>query len=99
MSQRDTTSDDLPAELDYLRAPALALVDEQRQIVGCGQVDFSVLESAIRAQTRGLSTKEAKALRERHRACLRRWLTDHEASDERLVVGMRFVAMLIADEM
>lgn len=99
MNQRAQNGDFLPRELEYLHAPALALVDNERQIVGCGQVDFGVLERAIHEQTRGLSTKEAKALRERHRTLLRKWLTEHESSDERLVVGLRFVAMLLAEEL
>jgi hypothetical protein len=97
MNRWNQTDGGLPAELEYLREPALALVDTDRQIVGCGQVDFGVLERAIREQTRGLSTKDAKLLRERHRSVLRRWLTEHEVSDERLVVGLRFVAMLLAE--
>jgi hypothetical protein len=98
MPQPKQSADQLPEELEYLRAPALALVDEQRQIVGCGQVDFALLEKAIREQLRGLSAKEARILRERHRRLLGGWLANHETSHERLAVGMRFVAMLMADE-
>ena len=32
--------DDLPAELEYLRAPALDFVGSDREIVGCGQVNL-----------------------------------------------------------
>ncbi len=92
---RNTASVPLPPELEYLREPALALVDNERQIVGCGQVDFGVLERAIRDQTRGLSPQDANTLRERHRVLLHRWLADRAASEERLVVGLRFVAMLL----
>lgn len=98
MNRRNQTDGGLPMELEYLRKPALALVDTDRQIVGCGQVDFGVLERAIREQTRGLSAKEAISLRDRHRTLLRKWLNERDSSDDRLAVGMRFVAMLLADE-
>lgn len=98
MSHPREKIDELPPELQYLRAPALALVDEERQIVGCGQVDFGVLERAVRDQVRGLPAKEAQAIRDRHRGLLVRWLSQHETSDEPLVVGLRFVALLMADE-
>lgn len=97
MNSRDPIRDGLPPELEYLRAPARSLVDNERQIVGCGQVDFSHLERAIHEQTRGLSARDAKSLCERHRKLLRKWLNEHASKDERLVVGMRFVAMLLAD--
>jgi|GEM_PF-2456437 len=99
MKRQNQTDGGLPAELEYLRAPALAFVDHERQIVGCGQVDFSVLERAIHEQTRGQSAKEAKSLRERHRTLLSKWLNERDSSDARLVVGMRFVAMLLVEEM
>jgi hypothetical protein len=98
MNQRASNGDSLPRDLEYLRAPALAFVDEERQIVGCGQVDFGVLERVLGEQTRGLSAKEAKAVRERQRTLLRKWLAENESSDERLVIGLRFVAMLLESQ-
>jgi hypothetical protein len=87
--------DDLPPELEYLRAPALEFVGSDREIVGCGQVDFGKLERAIRAETAGLSAKEAAAKKATQAKLLRAWLEKHEASDEPLAIGLRFVAMLL----
>lgn len=89
--------DDLPAELEFLRGPALTLVDGQRQIVGCGQVDFAGLERAIRRETAGLSSKQAAAKKSEQGKALREWLVRHEASDEPLAIGLRFVAELLRE--
>jgi hypothetical protein len=88
--------DDLPPELEYLRAHALEFVGSDREIVGCGQVDFSKLERAIRAETSGLSSKDAAAKKATQAKLLRAWLEKHDASDEPLAIGLRFVAMLLA---
>jgi hypothetical protein len=87
--------DDLPPQLEYLRAAALDFVGSDREIVGCGQVDFGRLERAIRAETAGLSAKEAAAKKATQAKLLRTWLDRHETSDEPLAIGLRFVAMLL----
>ena len=89
--------DDLPPELEYLRAPALRLVGGDHQIVGCGQVDFDGLERAIRSEAAGLSPKLAAVKKSEQRESLRAWLVRHEASDEPLAVGLRFVELLLSD--
>jgi hypothetical protein len=87
--------DDLPPQLEYLRSAALEFVGSDREIVGCGQVDFNRLERAIRAETAGLSAKDAAAKKSAQGKLLREWLERHEASDEPLAIGLRFVAMLL----
>jgi hypothetical protein len=74
--------DDLPPQLEYLRTPAL-------------EFDFGRLERAIRAETAGLSTKDAAAKKAAQAKLLRVWLERHEMSDEPLAIGLRFVAMLL----
>ena len=61
----------------------------RRSHPGIDLVDYVI------AATAGLSAKQAAARRAEHRAMLGRWLANHEASEERLVVGLRFVAMLL----
>ena len=95
MAKQRRTDDDLPAELEYLREPALKLVGSDRQIVGCGQVDFGSLERAIDAQLRGLTTAQATARRAEHRRILGQWLASNEASDQSLVTALRFVTLLL----
>ncbi len=94
-TKRNSPSDDLPTQLEYLRAPALALVGNDRQIVGCGQVDFGRLERAIRAEMSGLSSARADKRQAEHRKLLRTWLADHEQDDAPLATGLRFVALLL----
>ena len=89
--------DDLPAELEFLRVPALTLVDAQRQIVGCGQVDFDGLERALRRETAGLTPKQAAAKKSEQRNSLHAWLVSHEDSSEPLAIGLRFVAELLRE--
>jgi hypothetical protein len=73
------------------------MVGGDRQIVGCGQLDFDGLERAIRGETAGLSAKQAAAKKSEHGEALRAWLAKHEASDEPLAVGLRFVAELLRE--
>lgn len=95
---KDEAENRLPEELEYLRAIALEFVGEDREIVGCGQVDFGKLERALRATSSGLSTAEARRRRDEHRRLLRQWLSTHERSNEPLVIGLRFVAMLLSEQ-
>jgi hypothetical protein len=88
-------SDDLPAELEFLRGPALQLVGSDRQIISCAAADFDGLERALRWQTTGLTSKQAAAKRARQRETLRAYLAQRASSDEPLVVGLRFVAELL----
>ena len=97
MAKRSSQDDDLPPELEYLRVPAMRLVGGDRQIVGCGQVDFDGLERAIRGETAGLSSKQVAARKAAQNNALRAWLTKHEASDEPLAIGLRFVELLLSD--
>ncbi len=98
MAKRSPVPDnDLPTELEFLRGPALTLVDAQRQIVGCGQVDFDGLERALRRETAGLTPKQAAAKKSEQRKALRTWLAKNESSDEPLAIGLRFVAELLRE--
>jgi len=97
MAKRSSQDDDLPAELEYLRVPALRMVGGDRQIVGCGQLDFDGLEPAIRDEVAGLSSKQAAAKKLEQGKALREWLAKHEASDEPLAVGLRFVELLLSE--
>jgi hypothetical protein len=95
----DESHEALPAELEYLRPVALELVGPDREIVGCGQVDYSRLERALREAFRGLSPVAARQRREDHSTLLRRWLATQKKSNEPLVIGLRFVAMLLSEQL
>ncbi len=87
--------DELPFALEYLRAPALRLVGSDNQVVGCGQVDFAAFERAIKSEFAGLTSAQTAFKRAEHRQLMARWLQRHEASDEPLVVGLQFIALLL----
>jgi hypothetical protein len=78
----------LPAELEYLRKPILAIAKQDQDLLGSGEGDIRPLERSLRKVAKpGAIAGTATA----HAEILHRWLTALPASDEAWAASLWFV--------
>jgi hypothetical protein len=68
----------LPEDLKYLRAPILAIADEDQDLLGCGEVDTSLLSEAIEKQ----AVSQPSGFATNHSKKLEKWLKSNTSKND-----------------
>lgn len=63
----------LPVEIQYLRVPILSIAQQDQDLLGCGECDWSVFEAAWKQRAAGLDNSDASDLAIAHNQALQDW--------------------------
>lgn len=77
----------LPQELKYLRDPILAIADENQDLLGCGEVDTTLLTKAIEHQV----ISQPKGFAAKHSKELKKWLKSNTSRNDKWAGPVWFV--------
>jgi hypothetical protein len=93
----DTTIlDDLPKVLAYLRQPAEDIANQDQDLIGCGEVDTTAFENAIRNEVAALTPADADILCAEHLKILNAWLKDSDRHDDQHFSALTVISALFS---
>jgi hypothetical protein len=73
-----STLKSLPRDLKYLRDPILAIADEDQDLLGCGEVDTTLLAEALEKQ----AASQPKGFATKHSRELKKWLKNNTSKND-----------------
>ena len=93
----DTTLfDDLPKALAYLKPPAEDIANQDQDLIGCGEVDTTAFDTAIRNEMAALAPGDADILCAEHLSILNAWLKNHDRQDDPHVSALTVISALFS---
>ena len=87
---------DLPKALAYLKQPAEDIANQDQDLIGCGELDTTAFETAIRNEMATLAPADADVRCAEHLGKLNAWLKDCGRQDDPHFAALQIISALFS---